>query len=314
MYGQEKKKSSPICPRTGKILKSPVKNRWARWLFPVTGLIATIWFLIRVIPKPSRAEYPCQRVAFPLASSFIAYIVGIFATAFAFRKARQRLSQSRYVLAAVCILVSIASAWFTISINSRKAKAYSFTPPDPPNSPMGVAKGIHPGRVVWVHDPNATNWNGSDYYYWDDAHTNQAVVDSMMSTALHWLTGEPNDEAAWDALFRYFNQTHGRGNVGYQSGEKIVIKPNHVEQRMHPDLDNNVDVAPQVELSLLKQLVYKAGVDQNCITLCDPTRFIADKTYDKCNDVFPDVVYAETKFYNLGNYPGHCRASHGRSL
>ncbi len=37
-----------------------------------TGLLALAWFLIRVIPKPSRALYPCQRAAFPLASAFIA--------------------------------------------------------------------------------------------------------------------------------------------------------------------------------------------------------------------------------------------------
>jgi hypothetical protein len=27
-------------------------------------------------------------------------------------------------------------------------------------APIGEGKGIHPGRVVWVHDPNATNWKG----------------------------------------------------------------------------------------------------------------------------------------------------------
>jgi len=32
-----------------------------RWLLPVVGLFSLIWFLIRVIPKPSRATYPCQR-------------------------------------------------------------------------------------------------------------------------------------------------------------------------------------------------------------------------------------------------------------
>ena len=26
--------------------------------------------------------------------------------------------------------------------------------------PLGVAKGIHPGRVVWVHDPEVTDWKG----------------------------------------------------------------------------------------------------------------------------------------------------------
>ena len=45
-----------------------------------TGLLSLIWFLIRVIPKPSRASYPCQRAAFPLASGFVIWIIGIIAS------------------------------------------------------------------------------------------------------------------------------------------------------------------------------------------------------------------------------------------
>jgi len=42
----------------------------------IIGAGSLIWFLIRVIPKPSRATYPCQRAAFPLASSFIIWLTG----------------------------------------------------------------------------------------------------------------------------------------------------------------------------------------------------------------------------------------------
>ena len=31
--------------------------------FPVIGTLSLIWFLVRVIPKPSRAAYPCMRAA-----------------------------------------------------------------------------------------------------------------------------------------------------------------------------------------------------------------------------------------------------------
>ena len=40
------------------------------------GLAAFVWFLIRVVPKPSRASYPCQRAAFPIASAFVLWIAG----------------------------------------------------------------------------------------------------------------------------------------------------------------------------------------------------------------------------------------------
>jgi hypothetical protein len=43
-------------------------------LFFLMGIISTIWFLIRVIPKPGRAAYPCMRVAAPFMSGFILYL------------------------------------------------------------------------------------------------------------------------------------------------------------------------------------------------------------------------------------------------
>ncbi len=29
------------------------------------------------------------------------------------------------------------------------------------NMPLGTARGVHPGRVVWVHDPKAAHWSGN---------------------------------------------------------------------------------------------------------------------------------------------------------
>ena len=296
MCDERKESSISTRPRTNKLFKWRLKNRWVKWLFPITGLIATIWFLIRVLPKPSRATYPCQRVAFPLASSFIAYILGLLGTAVALRKARQRLHQSRYVLAGICIFVGLASAWLTISIDSRQAAAATFYPPDPCNSPMGVAKGINPGRVVWVHDPNATDWNGSDNYYWDDNHIDANVVEQMMSNSVRWLTGKPTNASAWDALFIHFNENHGKGSVGYSSGEKIAIKPNNVEQRCLDDEDNFIDLSPQILPALLKQLVWEAGVDESAITICDSSRYISNKAFERCYPLFPDVNYLVTNF------------------
>ncbi|MBN1422567.1 MAG: VCBS repeat-containing protein [Planctomycetes bacterium] len=45
----------------------------------LAGLAALVRFPVRVIPKPSRAAYPCRRLAFPLASSFVLRAVGIAA-------------------------------------------------------------------------------------------------------------------------------------------------------------------------------------------------------------------------------------------
>jgi hypothetical protein len=51
--------------RFTKHLYRSVADSWLRFAVAFSGALAVIWFLVRVIPKPSRASYPCQRAAFP---------------------------------------------------------------------------------------------------------------------------------------------------------------------------------------------------------------------------------------------------------
>ena len=79
------------------------------------------------------------------------------------------------------------------------------TPPEPWNpsegscKPMGEGKGLNPGRVVWVHNPEVATWDGvtapmavksATGEWWDDANCNPKVVDAMFSTAIQGLTGK----------------------------------------------------------------------------------------------------------------------------
>jgi hypothetical protein len=160
------------------------------------------------------------------------------------------------------------------------------------NEPIGVARGIHPGRVVWVHDPDATNWDGSSGHWWDDNHTNQEVVDTMLSKAIHWLAGEGSDAAAWDALFLHFNQMSERGWVGYQPGERIAIKVNLNTSKEY-SWSNRTNVSPQVILALLRQLIYQVGVEQSNITVYDASRYVGDPIYNLCHSEFPEVVFVD---------------------
>jgi hypothetical protein len=283
-----------------------------------SGFFALIWFLIRVIPKPTRANYPCQRAAFPLASAFIAYFLGGGIIVAAFKRARLYSKRARYLLAGFCIAVGIGAAFLITGMHSLPGQAAQFIPPDPCNSPIGIAQGIFPGLVVWDHDPNATHWspewnNRTDIFYWDDEHTDQNAVDEMMSNCVRWLTGEDSDPNAWHSLFRHFNWTrdpnavgdpldpnnlvYDQNSVGYTPGEKIAIKPNHVEHRRLNWQYNYADLSPQVTVALLKQLVYEANVPQEDITVCDSSRYIANKTYDRCAALFPRVNYLVTNFY-----------------
>ena len=127
------------------------------------------------------------------------------------------------------ISLSIGCIWMAMSHTTPKIV---LADEQPANEPIGTAQGIYPGRVVWVHDANATNENCTNTYtpvedgWFLPKNNNQAVIDKMVSQMIRSLTGENSDEDAWDALFKNFNQTKGRGNAGYIPGQKIMIKAN----------------------------------------------------------------------------------------
>jgi hypothetical protein len=53
------------------------KSAWPKWALFFAGLAACGRYLIRVIPKPSRAAYPCLRAAAPLRTGFLAYCAAL---------------------------------------------------------------------------------------------------------------------------------------------------------------------------------------------------------------------------------------------
>ena len=262
-----------------------------------------LWFLVRVIPKPSRATYPCQRLAFPLASGFVIWLIGVVGSVAAFRKARFYFARSRYVVGAVCVAASVATALAAMSGGGEnQARAEERIA----NDPVGVARGVNPGRVVWVHDPDATDWAGpaSGQSCWEPDHTDQAAVDRMLSTSIRSLAGRSSDAQAWDAIFRYFNLENGNGDRGYQEGEKIAIKVNLTTSNAShsPDkgtrekttrLDKAGDTMPQMILALLRQLVGVVGVEQSDISVGDPVSYFPEPWHDHMAPEFPDVHYLD---------------------
>jgi len=298
MLHLRKKSVSSDCPKTGKFPAHRPKGRWLIWIFPFTGFVAFIWFLVRVLPKPSRATYPCQRVAFPLASGFVIWLLGLAGSVSAFRKAKRYRAQVRYVLCAVFIAASVGFVWLALSSTEEKVTLAAV---QTPNAPLGVAQGLHPGRVVWIHDPNSTDWDGysSPEHWYDDNHTDQAVVDKMVSRAIRGLAGEDSDAAAWDAIFRNFNLRRGKGDVGYTAGEKIAIKINNTmcynantsTFEKQSGNKNRIDNSPQMTVSLLGQLVNMVGVDQADITIGDPGRIMPNFYYNIVHPRFPNVCY-----------------------
>ena len=229
-----------VCRKTGRIVGINRKCGWAGWLFPITGLAALIWFLVRVVPKPSRAAYPCQRVGAPVALGGIVYLLSLCGLVSAWRHARKYIRQHRYAVAAVCAMIALACASVVIRRNEAIALAENtgtFTPSDGPNQPIGVARGIHPGRVAWAYDLSACNWDGASKYWFSSNCNDQAKITKMMNEVICSVAGQSAVSNAWDALFKFKN-----GGAAYAKGEKIAIKVNLNNGGKY---SNIIDASPQ---------------------------------------------------------------------
>jgi len=158
-------------------------------------------------------------------------------------------------------------------------------------SPIGVPRGIAPGRVTWAHDPAAVTWDGTGSW-WTDANNNQAVIDRMVSASIRGLTNQKTDAQAWNAIFHYFNRTRGRGNAGYKTGEKIAIKANLNNTTDHGTIER-LNSSPHLILSLVRQLTGPGKVPRSSITVFDSSRWIPAYLYDKIHHEFPGVVFVD---------------------
>jgi uncharacterized protein (DUF362 family) len=170
--------------------------------------------------------------------------------------------------------------------------------------PIGVAKGIRPGRVVWVHDPEVTDWKGSgDGHWWEATRVKQERVDAMMARTVCELTGEATVAGAWSRLFRHLNRSRGKGDVGYHPGEQVLIKPNWVgmiNHEGHVNLDtyafirrhDYMNTAPQMILALVGQLA-GVGVPPRNITVCDTLACLVHEYYDLLHGAFSAVRYED---------------------
>ena len=271
--------------------------------------MSLVWFLVRVIPKPSRALYPCQRVAFPLASSFVGWALALVGSTIAWRKARS--PGLGYWKAASWSVAAAVGAFVVVATLPRSQVSAS---PNPSHAPLGQPNGIFPGRVAWVYAPEATSWEGesSSEHWWQTNHTDLGVVEEMMSKAIRSIGGGSSDAEAWNAIFAYFNQQHGRGQRGYQAGERIAIKINlttcnarsgtstveiNSSYEKRNSIMNTIDNSPQMLLSLLRHLAYKVGVPQSSISMGDPTGNFPQYLWDMLHPEFPNVQY----FDNYGH-------------
>ena len=281
-----------ICRK--KLLLNGFKRIW----FHVVGIACLIWFLVRSLPAPHRSQYPCQQVSKAIALSYIAYWSALFAVMAVWM--RQVKLKTTSIVPSLLIIFAVTGMVFAGNFFANE-KTTEWSPIV--KDPIGIPVGVKPGRVVWVWNPDATEKDLKGYW-WEEQNNNQSVINQMFSSGLKALTGEKNDSMAWDALFKYFNKIHGKGEVGYRHGEKIAIKinMNNCWARGNPYTkeDNDRDASPYVVKALLRQLVSIVGIAQEDITLYDASRPIPNWFYDRVAPEFPDVHFVDAE----GGAPG----------
>ena len=265
----------------------------AKIIFIGLGISTTLWFLIRVIPKPQRAAYPCMQASAPIMSGFVIYLLALTGSLAAFRKAKLNFAKAKYFYAGIFLLVAIGGsvAFFV----QNPGEVFASNAPEwiiKANVPVGTARGINAGRVVWVHDPKVAKWDGTNGFWWDDSYTSQAETDKMMTQTIASLTGEKNLTKAWSSLFVYFNKTKKSKNEGYQPNQKIAVKINANNNSAQTN-SNEINASPQVTLAMLRTLVNDAKIPQKNITVFDASRFITDNIYNKCHKEFPEVIFVD---------------------
>lgn len=167
----------------------------------------------------------------PFAAAFIAYLASLSGSVLFFRKSIRSLRRKQIIwgIGAFAFALILGSA--SLIQNNYYAKAESgpvalFEDPLGPNVAFGEARGIFPGRVVWEYNPNATNEDCTNKYhsdaYWLEKNTDQDLVDQMFSHGIKSLTGKDSHAEAWDAVFRYFNQNHKKGDTIFS--ESFVLQ------------------------------------------------------------------------------------------
>jgi len=282
-----------------------------------------------------------MQAAAPMMSSFILYLLSLGGVAASFRRARLHVSRSQYILASAFLIVAgffLLSTLVHFPSVTKASRNAVIMGSFPPNAPIGQAKGIIPGRVVWMWDPRATNIhctdssnengvidNGDDAWFMAK-NNDPAVIDSMVIKSLLGLTGATQPAGAWDSLFRFFNREHGHSSTGYSPGQKIFIKINETSAwgglsagRFNADLGRTDHQAvneflsetnPYVVLSVIRQLVHEASVPPGLIYVGDPARNVYKEFFQLWHNEFPEVhvlgnnlLHPEIDIAGLGRTP-----------
>jgi uncharacterized protein (DUF362 family) len=235
--------------------------------FIILGISSLFWLIFRSGKKPSRLQYPCQRIAAANSIAFLSWLATILNGHFLYRKIKKYLSWQK-----------IITLILTTALVFEGAKAYKLWQKNLSPKVIWGQSGI--SRVVWVSHPQATT--SSSY---NPRAGNQEIINQMLDQAIMGLTEQNSVSGAWTKLFQDRNEKNGLGQADYKAGEKIAIKVNFNNSW---DCDNNGCPVYQVVNAIIRQLVNK-GIPQADIGVYDTSRGFPDYFTQGIRNIYPQV-------------------------
>ncbi len=154
------------------------------------------------------------------------------------------------------------------------------------HEPYGEGVGVCPGRVVWAHDPDCVDWDGSGYW-WETDNFDENEIRKTVDSSIAALAGKSTAAEGWEALFENINARRGKTG-GYVEGEKIAIKANiNGSAVMDDDVSGKTAMSytnPVLLKTLLGSLVGEAGVKPENITVYDVSRLFPNYMTEMCTE------------------------------
>jgi uncharacterized protein (DUF362 family) len=195
------------------------------------------WFLIRVIPKPIRATYPCQRAALPLATAFIVWATGMGTSAYLYvrgkmtwRRRRYALAVTWFVLTGVVVLLtwSVRNQTVMATVGNLRNELKGASVPQRTDRLVGDQLAVDPAAVVGA--AKSTEAQAAD--------VTAAEISAMVNEAIALAGGL--DEVVAD-------------------GDTVILKPNVISWR--DDTSNPQQLAQEVNGITTDYRVIQAVVD-----------------------------------------------------
>ncbi len=223
--------------------------------------LSVFWFGFRVIPKPSRITYPCQRTT--LTMIFVRIGVGTVAICTSLTKFAEKK-----LVKILIISILVIEIFFPIMVQAYYMVRYSIV------TQGSIQYTVLNHKVIRVHSSVLTSWDFSTGYYWQ--YIDQSATDSMIEEGVKALTSASDAQTAWQTLM-----------PTYSSGDKVGIKINgndwwNSDQR-------EIDAIPHVVNSIIKGLG-SIGVPENDIYIIENTD--PDITWRRIPDYYKNIVTA----------------------